>query len=165
MIRLLVWAAAGVLGAGCASQQAPPEAPPIGFPVLPPIVGADPSIRERRTVQVPTQLIVKREGTRAEVALDPGSLRFVEIDVGRKMVVGTRTTTTLLPEEENGSCCLTDGAPTGGGSFEVGAGSAEVQVRVEVFETDIPAQHRWQPTEGKYRILGEWRLRASVPPR
>jgi hypothetical protein len=165
MGRLLAWAVGCVVGAGCVSQQAPPEAPLIGFPVPPPIEGADPSTRRKQTIEVPTQLIVKRDGNRADVALDPRSFKVVEIDVGKKMVIGTRTTTTLLPEEENGGICLTDGVPTAGGSFEVGPGAAEVQVRVEVFETDIPAQHFWQPTSGKYRLLGEWRLRTSVPPR
>lgn len=160
-----VLAVAALLGAGCASQQAPPEAPLVGFPILPPIAGADPSIRGKQTIEVPTRLIVKRDGIRADVELDPRSFKAVEIEVGRKMVVGTRTTTTLLPEEENGAISLTDGVVTAGGSFEIGPGAAEVQVRVEVFETDIPAQHRWQPTSGKYRVLGEWRLRASVPPR
>jgi hypothetical protein len=87
MVRLLAWAAVSVLGTGCASQQHPPAASPIGFPVLPPIEGADPSIRRKQTIQVPTQLIVKRDGNRAEVLLDPKALQALEIDVGKMMYI------------------------------------------------------------------------------
>lgn len=165
MARWLAWVVAGALGAGCAPQSNFPEALPVGFPVLPPVEDADPSLRRKRTVEVPTRLLVKRAGNRAEVSLDPASFREVEIDVGWKMVVGTRTTTTLLPEEERGTICLSDGAPFAGGRLELLPGAAEVQVRVELFETDIPAQHLWQPASGRYRVLGEWRLRSAVPAR
>ncbi len=109
---------------------------------------------------------MQRDGNRAEVEIDPRSFKPVEIQVGEKMVIGTRSTITLLPEEERGSITLYDDVPRADrGALDVGPGAAEVQVRVEVFETDIPAQHLWQPTSGKYLILGEWRLRGKVRPR
>ena len=117
-------------------------------------------------IQVPTQVIVKRDGNQANVAVDLKSLMPIEITVGQKMVIGTRMTMTVPPEEERGIIFLYDDLPRAdGAAIEVGPGAAEVQIRIEVFETDIPAQHRWQPTSGKYRVLGEWRLRAAVPAR
>lgn len=162
MARRIVCALLCALGTGCAAH----ETPHIGFPVLPPIEGADPSIRRKRVIQIPTQVLVQRDGNRAEVEIDPRSFKPVEIQVGEKMVIGTRSTITLLPEEERGSITLYDDVPRADrGALDVGPGAAEVQVRVEVFETDIPAQHLWQPTSGKYLILGEWRLRGKVRPR
>jgi len=162
MARSLFWVAAWALWSGCTSQEAT-QAPYIGFPVLPPVEGADPSIRRKQTIEIPTKLIVKRDGNQAIASFDPRSLKAAEIDVGKMMVIGTRTTMTVLPDEEHGIIGLYDYFPTEvGDSLEVGPGAVEVQIRVEVFETDIPAQHRWQPTSGKYRVLGEWRLRATV---
>lgn len=167
MIQLLPCLLALVAAIGCAAQESQQEALPIGFPVLPPIEGADPSIRRKQIIEVPTQVIVKRDGNQAKVTVDPMSFMSFEITVGQKMVIGTRATMTVLPEEERGIISLYDDLPRadGAAALEVGPGAAEVQIRVEVFETDIPAQHRWQPTSGKYRIFGEWRLKATVPER
>jgi hypothetical protein len=37
-----------------------------------------------------------------------------------------------------------------------------VQLRVKVFETDIPPQHLWEPTMGKYKVLWERTFKAEV---
>ena len=60
----------------------------IGFPVVPPIADADPSVRQTRDVQVPTRLNVVRTADGIGYGLDGNSLETVQLDVGLNMIVG-----------------------------------------------------------------------------
>jgi len=168
MIQRLTSLLTLVVALGCAPGERRQETPiHVGFPVLPPIDGADPSIRRKETIQVPTRLNLKREGTLVGVSLDESTFVAAEIEVGKNMVVGTQITLTVLPEEERGTVILSDGPPGAhwGTFLEIGAEAVQLQARIEVFETDIPAQHMWGPTAGRYRVLRESRLEGSVTAR
>jgi hypothetical protein len=61
-----------------------------GFPVLPPIPNADPSIRRKKAFRLPTRLQVKRTDDQIAVGVDPDSLKAVKLDVGANMVTGLK---------------------------------------------------------------------------
>src|SRR5207302_10157251 len=76
--------------AGEPPRPAEKGAKSVGFPVLPPIPDADPSVRDKKAFSLPTDsgLRIKRTDDEISVAVDPGRLKSVELRVGKKMVVG-----------------------------------------------------------------------------
>jgi len=162
MTRALLLAAC-LWCSGCGAAQ---EDLVVGFPILPPVEGADSSIRAAQTIQVPTEVSLKRDQNRVAVSVDSCPVKEVRIDLGRNMLLGSETRITVLPEKEPRVFGY-GGVPTGGWMtmVDVGPGAAEIELTIIIFETDIPAQHQWSPTSGKYRILGEWRLKGSIAAR
>jgi len=63
---------------------------PHGFPVLAPIEDADPAIRHKETIQVPTKLVFTRREGQLRAEVDNEGFKPVEISVGLKMIIGAR---------------------------------------------------------------------------
>jgi hypothetical protein len=150
-----------------------------GFPILPPIPTADPSVRHEEVFRLPTRLQVRRTDDQLSVGIDPGSLEPVKVRVGKDMVTGLKQQTSIFLAGKS----VVSGY---GGLQGWGAGTAlgpvgglfnrrtdkvprpgegyTAEVRLTLFETDIPAQHMWSPEGGKYRVLWARTLRQEVGP-
>lgn len=148
-----------------AATSAPSDvrpAPPIGFPILPPIANADPSIRQPRNVQVPTRLTIERTDSRIGYQFDPAALQTEPLFVGASMIVGYAWEESV---HSNGKTLWTGGglstsvASSSSGfnrhvdGFPVPGEKYTIETRITVFETDIPPQHMWSPESGKYKVL------------
>lgn len=153
--------------ASCSQREAM-----IGFPMIGPVDDADPAVRESRSIELPTRLVVKREEERLSYTVDADSLEAVRVSVGRKMVTGLMYELTI--RRNDGSVAVSgrrgmttssnigegiinrsqDGIPVDGESYVV-------ELRFDVFETDIPAQHRWSPRSGKFRVVMTRTLKAD----
>lgn len=154
------------------------KAPPTnfsGFPLLPAIADANPSIRMPLLIHVPTQLEIERTTDMLSVKIDPGSLAATNLMVGTNMVTGVESRFYVYPEGDpppaNGRFGL------GGTDFNLGTSiwhtkqggiplpgkKYVVHLDLTVFETDIPPQHRWSPQGSKnYRILWQRTLKQTV---
>ena len=141
----------------------------LGFPVEPPIEGADPSIRHREVVKVPFAIRLTRTKDGVVYGMDGKSLKDVALDVGHRMILGYRIVWTVrrrgrdpewISEELGGGGLGFDGSSSTSGWSGSTAGGVTFVAAFEVFETDIPPQHMWSPTGGQYRVL--WRLTCSA---
>jgi hypothetical protein len=147
-----------------------------GFPVLPPVQDADPSIRREKGFRLPTRLLVRRTDNRISVGVDPDSLQPVNLKVGAKMVTGFHHELSVYRKGKlvlSGYAGLQGGGPTCSSlgtlflqrSIDKIPQPGEkytVKVQLSVFETDIPAQHMWSPESGKYRVLWTRTLQQKV---
>ncbi len=149
------------------------EAPGDYFPRYPPIADADPSIREERDFLVPTRLRIVRGESRIAVGVDPDSLESITLDVGVNMVAGFKIEQFVYRDGEVACPGVTslstrgfvlgtnyyntnlDGVPQCGEIYEI-------ELRLEIFETDIPGQHLWGPKSPKYRVLWTRTLRQGA---
>ena len=150
--------------AGCRST---PEPPP--FEVEPPIEGADPAVRHHETVLVPAALRVERTPDGVAYGIDAARLEETTLDVGERMVVGHAILWYLTHGEGEEEFLGFELGSNGFGATSYlpvhvdDYADAGVEARIEVFETDIPPQHMWNPTGGRYRALWTRTLRARVP--
>jgi hypothetical protein len=147
-----------------------------GFPVLPPVPNADPSVRREKEFRLPTRLRVKRADDQIELGVDPDSLKPVKLDVGANMVTGLKDELFVYRGDKlvlSGYAGL-----QGGGTTYASIGTVVLQRRIDkiprpgekytvkvrllLFETDIPAQHMWSPESGKYKVLWTRTLRQEV---
>ena len=146
----------------------------IGLPVIGPIDDADPTVRESRSIELPTRLVVTREDKRLSYTVAPDSLETVRISVGRKMVTGLIYELTIRHDDGSvavsGRRGMTTSANIGEGfinrsqdGIPVDGESYVVELRFDVFETDIPAQHMWNPRRGKFRVVMTRKLKAELP--
>jgi hypothetical protein len=147
-----------------------------GFPVLPPIQNADPSIRRQTEFRLPTRLQVKRTDDQISVGVDPDSLKPVKLDVGANMVTGLKHELFVYRGNKLVLSGYTGLQGTGQTYSSIGTVSLQrridkipqpgekytVKVRLSVFETDIPAQHMWSPESGKYKVLWTRTLQQAV---
>ena len=138
-----------------------------GLDPIPPIADADPSIRHRVSVQVPTSLLIRR--THDELAVGFAPLRSTNLTVGSNMVTGTKWEMHIYRDGapvqfqrhpvsslggglrfepwETTFTTKQDGLPQAGQEYIV-------ELRLTMFETDLPAQHLWSPRSGKrYSVL------------
>jgi hypothetical protein len=140
-----------------------------------PTADADLRVRHAVVVPMPTRLSVERKAGRLSVGFDLASSRKVKITVGRKMSIGVKyeirvyakgdarpripggvgyasikePVATSEPDFLNGRAFLNSadgGNPTPGKRYVV-------EDDVSIFETDIPAQHMWNPESGRYRVI------------
>jgi hypothetical protein len=150
----------------CGKAQHPPS--------YPPIADADPLIRHDVVVAAPTRLSVERTPDRLIIGFDLTSAEGVKFTLGDRMTMGVKWELRVWGEGEsrpveangfgmggpvtssdlgilNGKTFLNKaegGIPAPGKNYIV-------EEDVSIFETDIPAQHMWSPTSGKYRVLWE----------
>lgn len=146
-----------------------------GFPILPPITNANPSIRLPLLVHVPTEIKVERTTDTLSVEIDTNSFESTNLMVGTNMVTGVQNEIYVYPEGEprpaNGGYGL------GGTDFNLGTNfwhtkqegiplpgkKYVVELDLTVFETDIPPQHMWRPQGSKnYKILWQRTLKQIV---
>lgn len=132
--------------------------------------------REARRLEVPSRLRVEREAERISVAVDPASLETVSLEVGRGMVTGFKHQMRVYRVTGDREELLRTDRSGLGGSPDIGTGYLNrshdgiprpgeqyvVEVRIELFETDIPPHHFWSPESGWYRILWARTLRQKV---
>lgn len=142
------------------------------FPVLPPIKTADPAIRSYAEFRVPTRLGLRRHGDTVFVEAVPVGQDLVRLAVGKDMITGLRSEWTFL---QNGKPLLagSGGLQGGRGPFGniaaalpdvPGRGKCTANLKLTVFETDIPTQHEWAPETGRYRVLWTKNLTLGFPP-
>jgi len=148
---------------------------PVGFPELPPIANADPSIRHPKGFKVPTGLQIERTDDRISIAVDARSLESIKLKVGANMVTGFKHEMRVFRNEElilSGYMGLTGGTKANIGTTYLNQSLDKipqpgekyvVEICFEIFETDIPAQHMWSPqSSDKYRVLWTRTLRQTV---
>ena len=134
----------------------------------------DASTNEIRVFHVPTQLSVQRSEERYKVRPDTNTLEEIELAVGRNMTCGGRAEIVreldgkqtagrrLLGRPE---CICTATAGYGPPGVSLVGRNLVVEMRLVIFETDVPAQPGqgdWRPETGRYRELWSGTLRADV---
>jgi len=166
--KLLLIAAAlmPAFGVDARAQDHRPFFPPMGQP----IEDADPAIRHKETIQIPSRLVFTQSDGVLSVAVDPEGYKPVEISVGLKMIVGTRCKTIVYPATEPrsanpiGSTLHMGGADMSllGGPISymlTGEGGPlpgnryNVELIIEVFETNLSGGHFWMPEGHKFKVL------------
>jgi hypothetical protein len=160
-----------------AAQSSSKSDPWHGFPILPPIPNANPSIRHPILVLVPTKLKTEQTTESLSVGFDTNSLESTNLTVGANMLAGFQYEQYVYPAGEKrpaeGGLGLIghvggnysdvtywntkrDGIPLPGKEYVV-------EMDLAVFETDIPPQHEWQPQGSKnYKILWKRTLKQTV---
>ncbi len=164
----------------CAGCRTPPQStsPPValGFPIVPPISDADPSVRHPVTIGVPTKLTVERTPDTLSITVDRSSLEAAEITVGSRMVTGVRSQSFVYPLGESRRPHAIGSGLHGGVDFNLGTDFVHtkrggipapgakyvVEMDLAVFETDVPPQHFWSPESENYRVLLKRTLRQIV---
>jgi hypothetical protein len=146
-----------------------------GFPILPPITNANPSIRYPISIRVPTKLKIERTSDMLSETIDTNSFESTNLMVGTNMVTGVESKIYVYPEGEprpaNGGLGL-----SGGLAFNLGVGywhttqdgiplqgkKYVVEIDLAAFETDIPPQHHWEPYGKNYKVLWQRTLKQIV---
>lgn len=165
----------GLFSCYTTAQSSAESEPFRGFPILPPITNANPSIRLPLLVHVPTKLKIERTTDMLSVEIDQTSLAATNLTVGTNMVTGVQSEEYVFPEGEprpaNGRYGL------GGTDFNLGRSlwhtrpegiplpgkKYVVEVVLTVFETDVPPQHEWSPQGSRnYKVLWQRTLRQTV---
>lgn len=144
--------------------------------MLPPTADADPAVRHPISVRIPTQLKIVRTADALSVSTDTNSLESTNLTVGANMVTGVRSEFYVYrvgaPRPANpmgmgmnsglnfslGTSYwnrIRDGIPQPGQGYVV-------EIDFAAFETDVPAQHMWDPQSDKYKILLRWTLKQIV---
>jgi hypothetical protein len=114
-------------------------------------------------LKVPARLSISRTEDRLEVSVDLGSLAPVSVELGKghfsgfkhelrvyrdgAAVVSGRHGLSTSPDI--GTAMINakeDGIPKAGQTYRV-------EVKLELFETDVPPGHHWRPEGGAYRVL------------
>jgi hypothetical protein len=145
------------------------------FPILPAVPTADPAVRSEKEFRVPSRLRVSRPGRCVGVEAVPGALESAKVTVGKDMVTGLRYEVSVY---RNGKLALSGpgGMQSGLGPYSpVAASVGEVggkdfrpgekyraDLRLTLFETDIPPQHCWAPETGRYKVLWSRTLTLEV---
>jgi hypothetical protein len=157
------------------------------FPKLPPIPTADPANRSEQVFLVPSQLRVCRLGKSVGVEAVPGAMETVKVTVGKDMVTGLRFEVSVyrdgklvpslsgsgglqgvMPKLPGNDASAGSYAPIAATIGEVGSKDFQpgitykADLRLTLFETDIPAQHHWAPETGRYKALWSKTLTLDV---
>lgn len=148
------------------------------FPTLPPVPTADPAIRSEKEFRVPGRLRVCRLGRSLGVEAVPGAMETVKVTVGKDMVTGLRDEVSVYHDGKLVPSLSGSGGMQGASEAtypqiaatvgEVGSKDFQpgmmykVDLRLTLFETDIPAQHRWAPETGRYKVLWSKTLTLEV---
>ena len=164
----------GLLGCS-ATAQSPAESEPFrGFPILPPITNANPSIRLPLLLHVPTKLKIERTTDMLSVQIDRTSLEATNLMVGTNMVTGAHSKLYVYPKGESRPA---NGRYEWGTSFDLGKSlwhtrpegiplpgkKYVVELDFTVFETDVPPQHEWSPQGSRnYKVLWQRTLKQTV---
>jgi hypothetical protein len=146
---------------------------PVGFPEPTPSRDANPNVRQDSTAGVPEKLLLTRTADTLSITTDPASIKVETIKVGSKMFTGVESRLYVYPVGEKRPAEPRSFGYTGGSTgfardFNPGTSSLNlkqsgipqpgikyvVEMEIDFFETDIPAQHMWSPRGGeKYKVL------------
>ncbi|MDB6024403.1 MAG: hypothetical protein JWM68_626 [Verrucomicrobiales bacterium] len=144
-----------------------------GYPLVPPIATANPSIRLPLVVHVPAGLKIVRTAEMLSVEVDESSLTITNLMVGTNMVTGVQSELYVYPEDERRPATGRYGL----GGFNLGTSFLQtkpdgiplpgkkyiVEMELKFFETDIPWQHMWHPQGSKkYKVLWQRTLKQIV---
>ncbi|HLZ53091.1 MAG TPA: hypothetical protein VKS19_01300 [Verrucomicrobiae bacterium] len=160
MKTIVLMAVTALALVGCAEQR---QAKFEGFPVLPPIANADPSVRHEVMVTVPTRFFIERTSSTVSFWVDSRSFVRTNISVGTNMLVCFQDElmtrdgdawTNISGTQLNGGL----GRDFGEATLDTAAhlmptNNSDFKMTVQIFETDIPPQHLWDPYSEKFRIL------------
>ena len=141
-----------LLAAGCGGDAG-------RFPAPPPVADADPAAVHPEVVRVPKAIVVTPGPDRLEARWDMTSLEDVTLEVGSKMILGTEVEYRVYRDgDEAGqsyAMTLTSATEFRAADVELFPGfrSERIDARVTIFQTDIPPQHMWSPTSGRYAVL------------
>ncbi|MGH7296881.1 MAG: hypothetical protein ACRELB_18220 [Polyangiaceae bacterium] len=152
-----------LLGAAC-SRQAPTPSPAPDGPA---------SLRELR-VAVPGAIRVARGLDTLSVSVDPASLADTTVSVDPGMTLGIESHTWVFPvggapagEGRHGYASGadftsgTDTWSTRAGGIPLSGTKYVAEMQLVLFETDVPAQHHWDPHAGRYKALWTRTLRQA----
>lgn len=135
-------------------------------PSLPRTKDADPAVRHEMEVKAPTRLTVNHHGYRVNFGVDTTHLETVKVSVGEKMVTGLKYHVRIYPadhrpaeEQQLGLDGQIRFEDIGAFTRTLPARRSVVEIDLEIFETDMPAQHMWMPGGDKYRVI--WRRTLS----
>ncbi|GAF87043.1 unnamed protein product, partial [marine sediment metagenome] len=115
-------------------------------------------------------LDVKRMDDRISISFDTDSLEEIELEIGYKMVTGFRREIFVISDGEKASYGFGLGTSASFGTrflsrqlhgIPMNKEKYVVEVRLTIFETDIPSQHMWNPKSDKYKELWTNTLRSS----
>lgn len=133
------------------------------FPVIPPIADTDPSIFEAVVVRLPAVMLAQRSGDSIQIIFP--EFATTNLWVGHKMVTGITCEYSFCHDSVTQSLgsSLQGGLAFQSATNVIGFGPGGdpspgreifVELRMTMFETDLPAQHMWSPQSGKqYRVL------------
>lgn len=136
--------------------------------------GEDASGPHQQAVRVPGALSLSRGLESLSVSIDPTSLAETHVTVDPGMVLGVESDTVVFPVGRPPPAMGRKGYASGA-SFSLGTltwssrtdglpvpGSRYVaEMRLVLFETDVPAQHEWDPHSGRYKALWTRTLRQA----
>ena len=152
------------------SAPAPTMQP--GFPDQPPIAGADPSVGQQVFLRVPTRLKVGRGPETLSVGIDPATLVMTNITVGAKMESGVEMKLFVCrngderpesSEVDRASELEFDLQPSVLQAKDLPSAKAcTVEIECAAFESDVPAQHSWDPGSDNYKVLWNRALKQTV---
>ena len=146
------------------------------FPVIPPIVDVDPSVRHVVLALLPNRLILERSPEGLSVGIDQNSLDSYGLLVGSNMVTGVETAVFLYPvgEARPARCAgyglSGDGFAVGGTQFfstkrdgvPVLGKKYIVEMEINAFESDTAVQHYLDPHTAKFKVIWTRTLKATV---
>ena len=156
------------------------------LPVLSPIEDADPAIRHNETIQVPTRLVFVQWESQLMAGVDKEGFKPVEVSVGLKMILGTRYNVIVYPvteprpaKKDNNGEYMMSGVNKGtmmhwihpissmlpSESNAVSGRQYNVELNMEVFETNLPPQHMWMPQGHEFKVLFSQTIKGIITPK
>jgi len=137
-------------------------------------LGADASGLVQLSLRVPAALMIERAMDTLSVAIDPATLGLTQVAADAGMVLGVETQTRVFPKGRQQDA-LERRAVARGADLAAGAttwiakkdGIPEpgteyvVEMRIVLFETDVPASNAWDPHAGNFKSLWTRTLRQA----
>ena len=137
-------------------------------------IGADASGLVQLSLRVPAALMIERAIDTLSVAIDPATLGLTQVEADAGMALGVETQTRVFPKGRQQDA-LERRAVGRGADLAAGAatwiakkdGIPEpgteyvVEMRIVLFETDVPASNAWDPHAGNFKSLWTRTLRQA----
>jgi hypothetical protein len=125
-------------------------------------------------VRVPAALSLSRGLDTLSVSIDPASLADTEVTVDPGMLLGVESDTVIFPVGQEPTAAGRRGYASGtrfslgtntwstrGDGIPVPGTRYVAEMRLVLFETDVPSQHEWDPHSGRYKALWTRTLRQA----
>lgn len=127
-----------------------------------------------QSVRVPAALSLSRGLDTLSVSIDPASLADTQVTVDPGMLLGVESDTVVFARGQQAPASGRKGCASGT-DFALGTSTWSTRVdgipapgtryvaemRIVLFETDVPAQHEWDPHSGRYKALWMRALRQA----